>query len=134
MTTKAKPTPASDTPAWLQNPADPIKQSPEKAQMSPFSEPEPVDNPFLAPPPAEAPEAPKLHEPDEDTPQWGTFVNFILRYGDVIISGEYPTPRGECVDTIWRGVPVVDGPRARVRHKHAGWVNWETAVKGTKFE
>lgn len=110
------------------------KQAIPKMSDNPFAEKQVTDNPFLAPPPPEAPEAPKLHEADESTPAWNTFVAFILAFGNVISRAEYPTPKGEVVDTIWQGVPVVDGAKARVKHKSGGWVDWANAVKGTDFE
>jgi len=116
------------------NPMDVTHQPPEQAQVDNPFHPTVPDNPFLTPPAPDQPEPPQPHAPPKGTPAWNTFVGFILEYGNKLVSAEYPTPRGEVVDTMWAGIPVKDGARARVRHKTAGWVNWETAILGTHFE
>jgi hypothetical protein len=109
-------------------------QPPEQAHQSPFAEPEVPENPFLTPPEPEPDEPVELHKAPEGTPSWNDFVAFVLDFGNVLRDVEYPSPKADCVDTCWAGVPVSDGPRARVRHKKAGWVDWEDAIKGTRHE
>jgi hypothetical protein len=115
---------------------DVMHQPPEQAQVdaNPFHPEVPIDNPFLTPPAPDQPEPPEPHEAPKGTPSWNTFVGFILEYGNMLVRSEYPTPKGPVVDTMWAGIPVDDGPAARVRHKVAGWVDWQTAIKGTHFE
>lgn len=125
--------PWGQTPAVIENPIT-AGQTVEKAQMSPFAEPSVPDNPFLKPAPQE-PEAPREpHKAPEGTPSWNDFVAFILDFGNVLRCAEYPNPRGDVVDTQWAGIPVDDGPRARVRHKTHGWVEWKDAARGTRHE
>ena len=84
----------------------------------------PKVNPFTAPPPP-----PKLFPAEElfdkspETPAWGDFVKFIMKYGQQIDYAEYPNPprydpsypadRPITVDTLWKGVPVHNAPAAR---------------------
>lgn len=94
-------------------------------------------NPFTTPPPEPAPPPPpELFDKSNDTPVWNDFVKFILKYGDHIMSAEYPNPPKShhdlpmtYVDTVWKGVPVANGPRARIRHQTDGWVDWEDCVR-----
>jgi hypothetical protein len=94
-------------------------------------------NPFTTPPPEPPPPAPpELFERIDTTPMWNDFVKFIMKYGNHIISAEYPNPPKShhnlaltYVDTLWQGVPVANGPRARIRHKLEGWVDWEDCIR-----
>jgi len=63
----------------------------------------------------------------EGTPAWSQFALFICKHGQVITKARYPFPMGECVDTMWRGVPVTHWETAEVFHKTEGWIDWETA-------
>jgi len=87
------------------------------AQKSPFA------------PKAKAPEmkAPEPFPMTEDTPSWGEFVNFIRKHGDKIVQARYPQPRGECIDTLYRGVQVFPWATSEVRHIAHGWVGWSDA-------
>lgn len=67
---------------------------------------------------------PEIVEVPEGTPSWGEFANFICKFGDMISRAEYPNPKGEVVETIWQGVPIKNGPAARIMHKREGWVAW----------
>jgi len=67
----------------------------------------------------------ELHEND---PTWLQLVNFCQKHGNDIIQARYPHPRGECVDTIYRGVTVFAHPTTQVRHKIHGWIDWQDAI------
>ena len=97
---------------------------------SPFVAPPTPDrkfNPFTDKPPVEkADEAQPFSL--EGAPSWGDFVKFIMKYGNVIAQARYPQPRGECVDTIWKGVRVVAHEKCQILHLQYGWVNWADAI------
>lgn len=107
-------------------PADPPASVPIE---NPFGSPKASANPFKAPPPVVIEETePEARTIPEDTPSWGDFVRFITLHGNQLIMAEYPLPKGDVVETMWAGIPVRDGDSARLRHKVAGWVDWETAT------
>lgn len=62
-----------------------------------------------------------------DAPDWGSLVRFVQKHGDVIIQARHPQPRGECIDTIYRGVTVFPYETCQLRHKTLGWVTWQDA-------
>lgn len=62
-----------------------------------------------------------------DAPLWGDLVKFCQKHGDVIIQARHPQPRGEAIDTVWRGVTVFAHATTEVRHIKHGWVTWADA-------
>jgi hypothetical protein len=119
-------------PVAAQTPNAPVPAS----KLSPFKPP--VDtNPFTKQPdPPPPPPEPEVFEAPPETPIWSQFVSFICRYGDRITQAEYPNPPKShpeydktYVDTIWRGIPVSNGPEARIKHIEAGWVDWADCIK-----
>lgn len=86
-------------------------------------------NPFIhkvAPPPPIPVE--KFDEQD-GLIGWGAFVKFVQQHKE-IIQARYPNPRGDCIDTIYKGVPVFNHPTVEYRHKDHGWVSHEVATQG----
>ena len=88
----------------------------------------PTDQSPFAPPTKRMPiaEPEPLYEKHEGTPTWREFVNFIMRYGERIQQAEYPNPPNPptTVDTMWKGVPVKNGPDARIKHTNGSWIEW----------
>ena len=83
-------------------------------------------SPFAPPPkPKAAAEAPKFEM--GEAPLWGDLVRFVQKHGDVIIQVRHPQPRGEAVDTIWRGVTCFAYETCELRHVKHGWVKWADA-------
>lgn len=102
----------------------------KEGDASPFVAPPTPDrkfNPFTDKPPVE-----KAAEVEpfsmEGAPSWGDFVKFIMKYGNMIAQARYPQPRGECVDTIWKGVRVVPHEKCQILHLQYGWVDWADAI------
>lgn len=110
--------------------ADPIPPSPEeraaaiKSAMT--NEPVSQKSPFAPKPKVKAEAEPEPFEMG-DAPSWGDLVRFVQKHGENIIQARYPQPRGECVDTIYRGVTVFRHPTTEVRHVKLGWITWEDA-------
>lgn len=130
MTTTNSPVP----PPWQAEPAFALTPEYVEALTN-----KPKVNPFTAPPPPPKPFPPEeLFDRSESTPPWGTFVQFIMKYGEKIDRAEYPNPprydpsypvdRPITVDTLWKGVPVFNAPAARVHHIAEGWVDWAECI------
>lgn len=92
---------------------------PDGTQRNPFARPVP-------PPVVEKAPVEDITRP-EGTPTWRDFAAFVCKHGQTIIAAIYPYPQGSCVDTLWRGVPVVHGPATEVRHITEGWISWDIA-------
>lgn len=123
------PPPFDPTPAVFNPPTEPGFQRKE-GDVSPFEQeptPDRKFNPFKDKPPVEQATAPEPFSID-GAPSWGDFVKFIMKYGNVIAQARYPQPRGECVDTIWKGVRVVAHEKCQILHTKYGWVDWADAI------
>ena len=107
----------SETPTW----------KPEGEQHSPFTEP-PRKSPFAPKAKPVVVEEVKVFPLSENDPSWLELVKFCQKHGDNIIQARYPHPRGECIDTIYRGVTVFAHESTQVRHKVLGWINWQDAI------
>lgn len=97
---------------------------------SPFEQeptPDRKFNPFKDKPPVEKAAEPEPYSLD-GAPSWGDFVKFIMKYGNVIAQARYPQPRGECVDTIWKGIRVIAHEKCQILHIKHGWVDWADAI------
>jgi hypothetical protein len=98
----------------------------ERARASFAGEPVKQRSPF-----APAPKAPEVEEKPVyemgDAPTWAEFVNFIRAHGNLIHRARYPQPRGECIDTMWKGVTVLAHPTCEIQHVQYGWVSWDDA-------
>jgi hypothetical protein len=107
----------TDRPGWKPEP-----------QQSVFNPEVPRKSVFAPAPKAPAPEGPKVYPLGEDDPTWLQLVNFCQKHGKDIIQARYPHPRGECVDTIYRGVTVFAHETTQVRHIKHGWIDWKDAI------
>jgi hypothetical protein len=70
----------------------------------------------------------KVFPVTENDPDWVTLVKFVQKHGEHIIQARYPHPRGECIDTIYRGVTVFAHETTQVRHVTQGWIDWKDAI------
>lgn len=113
-------------PSFVAPVPDPIPPSPQEIRAALHHETVEQKSPFA---PKAKPKADAQEEVFEmgDAPSWGDLVRFVQKHGDDIIQVRYPQPRGECVDTIYRGVTVIRHPATELRHKTLGWITWEDA-------
>lgn len=65
--------------------------------------------------------------PMGDAPSWGDLVRFVQKHGNLIIQVRYPQPKGECIDTLYRGVTVFRHETCQLRHNVEGWIDWADA-------
>lgn len=106
-------------------------------------------NPFKAPPPnpknpfqrTDKVVVPVVQDPlfdvPEGTPSWRDVVAFVMVHGKDIQSIRYPNaPRNQeviglgkgwttVIDTVWKGVPVINGEKCQIQHVKYGWAEWE---------
>jgi hypothetical protein len=105
-------------------PVDPLRQT--QSHISPFSgQIREQRSPFAPKRPKTQAEVDAEQYPMGDAPNWGDFVRFIQKNAEHIIQARHPQPRGEAVDTIYRGVTVLRHPTCEIRHKTEGWISWE---------
>jgi len=62
-----------------------------------------------------------------DAPDWSEFVKFVRDHGNLVHRVSHPQPKGDCIDTLWKGVPVIAEPECRLQHVQYGWVSWADA-------
>lgn len=108
------------------------------ANEAPTWKPEPQQSPFDASVKTKSPFAPKVKPViveeskffplTDDDPTWLGLVQFCQKHGENIIQARYPHPRGECIDTIYRGVTVFAHETTQVRHVKLGWIDWKDAI------
>lgn len=104
------------------------KWTPEAGQVSPFGGEVARKSPFAPPPKPKVEVKIEIYPLAEGDPSWLELVNFVQKHGEFIIQARYPHPRGECVDTIYRGVTVFAHPTTQVRHVKHGWIDWKDAI------
>lgn len=106
------------SPAW----------KPEGTQQSPFDPSVKTKSVFAPKVKPVVVEEKKVFPLTENDPTWIELVKFCQKHGDMIIQARYPHPRGECIDTIYRGVTVFAHETTQVRHITVGWIDWKDAI------
>jgi hypothetical protein len=112
----------------IEEQAKPVAPTQEQIAAAFSGEPVKQASPFAPKPKEKKVEEKPAFELTENDPSWGELVNFCRQHGDKIIQAHYPTPRGECVDTLWRGIPVTAHEITQVRHIDLGWIDWKDAI------
>ena len=99
-----------------------------EAQQSVFDPVVKTKSPFAPKAKPVVVEESKFFPVTDDDPTWLTLVQFCQKHGEHIIQARYPHPRGECIDTIYRGVTVFAHETTQVRHIKLGWIDWKDAI------
>jgi len=71
----------------------------------------------------ETPEAvePTIRQVD---PTWAEFAAYVREHGKIYVRAAFPYPPLEFIATLWRGVPVLDEPVARLMTADRVWIDF----------